>query len=439
MVKDLPIWIMEPDQKRKRAAVAQKFVETRQEAPVTPETPIVDDIKKQLREIRKYARENIAALVKELKTTLRQKYPQLKVKSALDSAEAVRYITEISDGIDTISINNSSVVIQELKPGLIDNGFTVINSYLNEYDVKRREVLDYWDLPRALDVDLVGTFETAVKMNGLPTAESKKYLALLGANSVAAEDGTVFFLEHFANIEKDLKQANKVVLVASLDKIVKTRQQAAFQTQCMGIFGVESIVLGIEPKPGETLAIDDLPLPPGDKERELHLIILDNGRSNLTEGKFRDLSLCIGCRACNKHCPIRHSFAGGKYFWTPRTYLNQYMNDPEGSINVCLHCEACRLECPLEINLPYLMWQAKIDHLARQKTSFSHQILGRPEILARLGTALAPIANWMMSMKLVRVPMEFIAGIDRKTILPRFHFRTFRRWFKKHGKRADSQ
>ena len=48
--------------------------------------------------------------------------------------------------------------------------------------------------------------------------------------------------------------------------------------------------------------------------------------------------------------------------------------------------------------------------------------------------AIAPLANQMMALKLVRVPMEFIAGIDRKTVLPRFHFRTFRRWFKKHGR-----
>jgi len=54
-----------------------------------------------------------------------------------------------------ISINNSSVVTQEVKPGLVSNGFTVIDSYFNEFDLKERKILDYWDLPRLLDKNLV--------------------------------------------------------------------------------------------------------------------------------------------------------------------------------------------------------------------------------------------------------------------------------------------
>ena len=351
----------------------------------------------------------------------------------MDNVDAMTYITQISDGASTVSINNSSIVTQELKPGLIDNGFTVINSYVNEFEVNKKEIRDYWDLPQLFDKNLRATFDIAIKMAGLPDVETKKYLAVLGVNAIAAENGTVFFLEHFSNIYKDLRQASKVILVVGLDKIVKTRQEAAFQTQCTGIFGMESVLLGIEPRPGEMPAIDELPLPPGDRERELHLIILDNGRTRLLEDKFRDLFLCIGCRACNKHCPIRHSFTDVGYIWTPRNYLNQFLYGTGRSIDVCLHCQACHIECPVDIDLPYLMWQAKIDYITEYGTSFKHKMLGRPEILAKLGTIAAPVANWMMGLKLVRILMEVITGIDSRTNLPTFHSQTFRRWFKKHG------
>jgi glycerol-3-phosphate dehydrogenase subunit C len=79
------------------------------------------------------------------------------------------------------------------------------------------------------------------------------------------------------------------------------------------------------------------------------------------------------------------------------------------------------------------MWQAKTDYITKHGVSFKHKILGMPEILARLGTAFAPLANWMMSIKPLRIPMEFVAGIDRKTNLPTFHFNTFRKWFRKHA------
>ena len=58
---------------------------------------------------------------------------------------------------------------------------------------------------------------------------------------------------------------------------------------------------------------------------------------------------------------------------------------------------------------------------------------GRPEILAKLGTGLAPLSNWAMRQKLLRVPMESITGIDRRTRLPEFHRNTFRKKVKNHA------
>jgi len=433
MNKDLPIWILEPEQTEKSELTARKLFEGGEKAAHIPESVSINELKEQIKKVRQDARDNIGSLVKELQTTLSEKYPRVKVKSALDNVEAVKYITEISDGISIASINNSSIVTQELKTSLVDNGFTIINSYLREFDVEERKILDYWDLPRLFDNNLMGTFDVAIKMSGLPDVANKQYLAILGVNAISAEDGTAFFLEHFTNIYKDLRLANKVILVVGLDKIVNTRHEAVFQTQCTGIFGMESVLLGIEPKSGEVPAIDELPLPLGDKERELHLIILDNGRTNLLNGKFRDLFLCIGCRACNKHCPIHHSLTNVDYIWTPRTYLNQFLYGTGRSIDICLHCEACHIECPVDIDLPYLMWQAKMDYTTQYGMSAKHKMLGRPELLAKLSTAFAPIANWMMGQKLVRIIMEVITGIDRRAKLPTFYSQTFRKWFKKHG------
>lgn len=433
MNSELPIWIMEPEQTEKRDLAARKMFEGGQKVANIPETANINELKERIKRVREYARDNIGSLVRDLETTLSEKYPSIKVKSAADYADAVTYIAEISEGPGTVSTNNSSIVTQELKPKLVENGFTVINSYLHEYDIQKKEIRDYWDLPHLDDKNLTGTFDIAIKMAGLPDIETKEYLALLGVNAISAEDGTTFFLEHFSNIHKDLRLASKVILVVGLDKIVKTRHEAAFQTQCMGIFGLENILLGIEPKPGEMPAIiDDLPLLPSDKERELHLIILDNGRSKLLEGKFRDLFLCIGCRACNKHCPIRHSFTNVDYIWTPKNYLNQFLYGTGQPLDICLHCEACHIECPVDIDLPYLMWQAKLDYVTQHGTSLSHKMLGRPELLAKLGTTFAPIANWAMGLKMIRTPMELITGIDRKTKLPTFHH-PFRKRFKKYG------
>jgi L-lactate utilization protein LutB len=436
MYIDLPICILEPELREKRILTAKKLSHFGQEAIPSPKVLDIKEIKQELRRIREYSRININSLTAELQNTLSQKYPSIKVTAANTNIEAVKYITGISEGIKTVSINNSSAVVQDLKPALSASGFTLINSYLDEFDIHKKEIMDYWALPRMLDKDLLGTFEVVHKMPGIDISgagETRKYMAVLGVNAISAEDGTVFFLQHFSNIYKDLNQAKKVVLVIGLDKIVKNSQDAGFQSKCMGIFGMESIVLGIHPKSKPTPSIADLNLPFDDKNREIHVIILDNGRKNLIGTEFEDLFLCIGCRACNKHCPIQNSFTDGGYIWTPRNYLSQFLDGKSHSIDTCLHCEACRMECPLDIDLPHLMWNAKSEYSKKHGTSFYHKIIGEPELLAKAGTAFAFLANPMMKTNLVRIPMEAITGIDRKTTLPVFHFNTFRKWINKNA------
>ncbi len=421
----LPILIVEPEQADKRELAALRLFRGGQQSANIPPLVAVTELKDKLRLVRENARDNIDSLANALQVALKERYRDATVEFAADAAAAVEYLTRSAGDLRTVSTNNS-VAVNELRGGLVKAGFTVINSYHHEFDVAEKKVLDYWDLPRLLDSNMKSTFDVAVKMEGLPQGETLEYVAVLGANAASAEDGTIVFLEHFSNIKKDLQRAEKVVLVVSLDKIVGTRADALFQTQCMGVFGAENILLGIEPKHGKAPSIEDLHLPAGSEDRELHILILDGGRQALARGKFRDLFLCIGCRACNKHCPIRRAF-DTDYIWTPKTYLTQFMKGASDSVDVCLHCEGCRLECPLDIDLPYLMWQAKLDHLAARGMSFSHRILGRPEVLARLGTTAAPLSNWAMSLGLVRGPMERVTGIDRRTKLPTFHRKTFRK------------
>jgi len=307
---NLPIWIIEPEITEKRDTAARRLLEGGQKAALIPEIVNVDDIKQQLQELRKYSRDNTDSLVEELKANLSQKYPQVKVKSVADNTEAIKYITEISDEIKTISINNSRAVTEELKPGLITSGFTVIEPYFDEFDVQEKERLNYWELPHLLDKNLTGTFDVSIKMAGIDStglSETKEYLAVLGANTVSAADGTVFFLQHFHNIHNDLKQAKKVIIVVGLDKIVRNREDAAFQAKCMGIFGMESILLGIEPKSEKTISVADLPSLTSDTERELHLILLDNNRTSLLQSQFRDFFQCIDCRSCTASCPANLS------------------------------------------------------------------------------------------------------------------------------------
>lgn len=438
MKENLQIIVIQPDIAEKREYAAKAICKSRRRnAKILSPKLTIEEVKERLKNIRRGAVQGAVTLAQDLKSDLNRKYPQIKIFQASDSTDAVNYISGIADGINVISTNNSSVVSQELTPGLRDKGFNVINSYLDEFHVETKKIRDYWDLPRMEQKNIMGTFDVAMKMHGIVQddpdgSNAKRYVAVLGANAASVEEAQVIFLQHYSNISKDLKEAQKVVIVVGIDKILKSMEDADFQCKCMGIFGMENILLGLEPNNGERQSIKEMELPQAAGMRELHVIFLDNGRSKLIGSQYEDLLLCIGCRACNKHCPIRHSFKNSDYIWTPRNYLGRFLSGESESVNVCLHCEACRIECPLEIDLPALMWEAKIDQLTAHHISFYHKLLGRPELLAKMGAFFAPIANACVRMKILRIPMEFITGIDRKTILPEFHFNTFIKWFKQH-------
>ena len=433
-----PILIMEPAPLPRLCATAEKLKQIGGLLPGQGED--LAEVKRRLREIREQAAESVDRLVEELSRTLATFYPGIKVKLAGDSREAVEYVTSVSGG-SWVATNHSAVISRELRPGLEANGVKLVNSYFCEFQTKERGIADYWDLPRLTEKNLGFGFEVTRRLTGfLPRNghQTSEYTALLGVNSVSASDGSVFFLQHFTNIYRDLEAARKVILVVGLDKIVGTAEEAAFQARCMGLFGAESMLFEVQPGAAPALPAErpEFPPSPSGRERELHVIILDNGRRELAKGKFRELFVCIGCRACNQRCPIRHSFTVN-WVWTPRNYLKQFLDRAVRTIDVCLHCEGCRLSCPLEIDLPHLMWEAKLDYVKKHGVPFSHMILGRPELVAKAGSTAAPLSNLALRLRPVRLAMEFTAGIHRRVRMPEFAKETFAEWFSKAQQRGS--
>ena len=45
----------------------------------------------------------------------------------------------------------------------------------------------------------------------------------------------------------------------------------------------------------------------------MHVVILDNGRSNLLRGRYREMLACIRCGACLNVCPVYRKAGGAAY------------------------------------------------------------------------------------------------------------------------------
>lgn len=393
----------------------------------------LEDIKAQLKELRQYALSNHSSLLAQLKSNI-SNCQGLQLAAASNAEQAAAYIKEVADGIKLISVNKSSVVSNELKPELRRSGFDVYVRYFKEFEYFDKRITDYWQLPDFHQKGLTESFDIATTITKLKSSQVRDYVAVLGVNAMSAQDGSLFFLQHFSNIAKDLEQARKIILVVGIDKIVKDRESAAFQTRCMGIFGAESALLDLRPKEAERYDFDALPTLPEGQDRELHVLLLDNGRSNLLHSGFEQLFLCINCRACARQCPIGQPLSRDGAVWSPKNYLFMFLLGRNPSTEACLHCGRCYVECPVEIDIPTLIWKAQVEHAAKYGRPWKKRLLDNPELMAKFGSLMTPLSNIAKDNSLFKAVLDKTVGIHRKALLPSFHRRTFSKWARRGGR-----
>lgn len=434
MVSTIPrISVVEPSAEQSKHRAASIFV--RKEHRLN-----LDEVREHLKEIRKHTRDNYPTMIEDLDKALAQ-YDGLKTIRSKDAKEAAQYIRRVVGETTLASINKSNVIVNELREELQASGLRTYLRYFSEFKnfeegKFQKKVEDYWSLPGMHGRNLVESFDSRKEIGSLSSTETRDYVAILGVNAISADDGSVFFLQHMSNISKDLTQARKIVFVVSLEKVLKTRQDALFHTISMGIFGLESILLDLIPNNVEKYDFDSLPVLPKETAREIHVVILDNGRSELLKNGYKELFLCIDCRACARQCPVgQHTIHERGMVYSPKNYLLGYLQGWLPSVEVCLHCGRCEVECPVGIEIPTLLWKSQIEHYAHHKRNWKKRMLDDPELLAKMGTFFAPLSTWMTGLKPVKQLMQLFTGVHRDSHLPAFNRKTFRHWLK--GGRRD--
>jgi L-lactate dehydrogenase complex protein LldF len=99
-----------------------------------------------------------------------------------------------------------------------------------------------------------------------------------------------------------------------------------------------------------------------DGPEELHVVIVDNGRSKILGSDLAEILYCIRCGACLNACPVYQQIGGHAYgsvypgpvgsVVTPGLYgVNPWTELPHASSL----CGACREVCPVRINIPRML------------------------------------------------------------------------------------
>lgn len=189
----------------------------------------------------------------------------------------------------------------------------------------------------------------------------QKFLAadvgITGANFLVAETGTSIIVTNEGNGDLSQTLPKAHIVLASIEKLVPTLDDAAQMLRVLA-----RSATGQEISVYTTFSTG--PRRPGDVDgpEEYHVVILDNGRSAMLAGEFREMLRCIRCAACMNHCPVYHAVGGHAYGWVYPGPMGAVLSpsligvEKAGHLpNASTFCGRCESVCPVRIPLPKLM------------------------------------------------------------------------------------
>ncbi|MDW7710667.1 MAG: LUD domain-containing protein [Deferrisomatales bacterium] len=179
-------------------------------------------------------------------------------------------------------------------------------------------------------------------------------LGITGGNFAVASTGTLVLVTNEGNGRLATTLPRTQIAVVGIDKIVPDPSDLpGFLTLLTRSASGQTV--------STYVALLTGPRRPGEEEGPdaLHVILLDNGRTRLAGGPFREMLHCLRCGTCLNHCPVYRA-VGGHAYASPYpgpmgSVLSPLLWGPEAYPDLpqaCTLCGRCAEVCPVRIPLP---------------------------------------------------------------------------------------
>ncbi len=366
-----------------------------------------------------------------------------KVHYAVTAEDARKIVLDLCRKLDAKTVTKGKSMIGEeiaINEFLEANGITPVETDLGEYIIQLRHELpshiiapavhltkaqveaDFRRVHTHLDVNRDLTEPTTMLAEARAVLRDRFLAAdvgITGANFLVAETGSSVIVTNEGNGDLTQTLPKAHIVLASIEKLVPTLEDLAqlLRVLARSATGQEmSVYTTVSTGPRR----DADPDGPG----EYHVVVIDNGRSAMLGGEFRDMLRCIRCGACMNHCPVYHAVGGHAYGWVYPGPMGAVLTpsliglDKAGNLpNASTFCGRCEEVCPVRIPLPKLMrhWREREfeRHLSpatvRGGLAFWGFFAKRPRLYS-LVTSIAMRALWWIGRSRGRFSRLPLAG-----------------------------
>ncbi|MBX2806753.1 MAG: iron-sulfur cluster-binding protein [Hyphomicrobiales bacterium] len=330
-------------------------------------------------------------------------------------------------GAHTIT-KGKSMVAEEiaLNPALEAAGFQPVETDLGEYIVQiRKEVPSHIIAPafhltrEQVEADFRRTHLDLDKDRSLTKPEElvaeargilrdkfvKADVGITGANFLVAETGSSVIVTNEGNADLTHLLPRVHIVLTTIEKLVPNLSDVS------GILRVLA-----RSATGQDISMYTTfmtgPRRPGDPDgpEAYHVVLLDNGRSEMLGAEFQDMLRCIRCGSCINHCPVYGAVGGHAYGWVYPGPMGAVLTPSLIGVHEAGHlpnassfCGRCEAVCPMKIPLPKMMrhWrerefeQGESPRIQRMSIKAWSWLARRPQLYRRvMGPLIGLLGEW---------------------------------------------
>lgn len=362
-----------PERVQATSSAAYRFFEGREA--VLKSLPDSDATRDLGREIRAHTIAHLDQYLTQFEASVQAAGGQ--VHWARDAEEAQQIVLDIAQKTDSKLIAKSKSMVSEeirLNQALEAGGLEVVETDLGEFiaqkggDHPSHIIAPVLHLTRQevgrIFEDTLGVEYTddPVELNNIARRTLREIylkadMGITGCNFGVAETGTVCLVTNEGNARMVTSLPRVHVVLMGMERLVPTLEDLSVMLQILArsatgqkLTVYTSLVTG--PKREAE--------PHGPEE--MHVVIVDNGRSKALAGELAEILYCIRCGACLNICPVYRAIGGHAYGSVYPGPIGSVVSPIYGGIpafaelpHASTLCGACQDACPVHIDLPTLL------------------------------------------------------------------------------------